>query len=368
MNRNKRSMTVDLKHPDAPEVVSRLIGSADVLIENFRPGVMERLGIGPQVALAGNPRLIYCRISGYGSSEAHAPWPGQDLLVQCLTGLALLNGRDDDPPVPVGSPVVDASAGELAALVVLAALYERERSGQGQVVGVSLLSTSLWLQGQDVNLYLNTGLEPRRSHSGIANPNFGPPYGLYKAKDGYLAFAHTPLRRLAAVLNAPELATCSTPAEEFEQRDLIYRRLQARISERTVGEWLELLRPAGFWVAPVQTYSECFAQFADEVVCTVPNDPGQPLRMLAPPVTMERTPPAVLRGPPGLGADTAAVAAELGYSEQYIAELIRPGGALGIPDPGLDGSRRSEREDLHEPTPPLPARGLGDQTDHLETE
>lgn len=327
LNRGKRSMTVDLKHPEAGEIIGRLVDRADVLIENFRPGVMERLGFGPDGIHRRAPRLVYCRITGYGASQAHANLPGQDLLVQCATGLTLMNGRASDPPMPVGPPVVDASAGQLAALAILSALYERERSGQGQTVGVSLVSAALWLQCQDVNLYLNEGIEPRRSNTGVASPNFGGPYGVYQAKDGYLALAHTSLPRLAEVLGAPELARWSTPAEAFESRDAIHQSLNARLCERTVAEWLAFLRPAGFWVAPVQGYAECFTEFGDEVVCTVPDGAGE-LRMLKHPIAMDRTPATVASGPPELGADTANIAAGLGYDDDEIARLAGPGGVL----------------------------------------
>lgn len=329
LNRNKRSLTVDLKHPDAGEIVWPLIDRADVLIENFRPGVMERLGFGAAAVRERAPRLIYCQITGYGRNNSHAGLPGQDLLVQCMTGFALQNGRESDPPIPVGSPVVDASAGQLAAMAILAALYERERSGQGQLVGVSLLSASLWLQCQDANLYLNTGVDPQRSSSGIANPNFGAPYGVYHVRDGYLALAHTSLPRLADVIDAPELARYETANDAYEARDVIYAIVQSHLGQRTVAEWLELLRPAGFWVAPVQSYSECFDEFGDELVETVPNGDGSRLRLLAPAITMDRTPAAITSAPPELGAHTAQLIAELGFSDVEIAALSGPGGPLG---------------------------------------
>jgi crotonobetainyl-CoA:carnitine CoA-transferase CaiB-like acyl-CoA transferase len=328
LNRNKRSMTLDLKHPDAVEIVWRLIDQADVMIENFRPGVMERLGFGPAVVRERAPRLIYCQITGYGTNNSHASLPGQDLLVQCITGLALQNGRRSDPPIPVGSPVVDASAGQLAAMAILAALYEREQSGQGQLVGVTLLSASLWLQCQDANLFLNTGVDPQRSDAGIASPNFGAPYGVYQVRDGHLALAHTSLPRLADVIDAPELARYETSDEAYEARDAIYAIVQSHLEARTLQEWLDLLRPAGFWVAPVQSYSECFDEFGDELIQTISNGDGGTLRLLAPAVQMDRTPASITRAPPELGADTAQLIAELGFTETESAALTGPDGAL----------------------------------------
>jgi crotonobetainyl-CoA:carnitine CoA-transferase CaiB-like acyl-CoA transferase len=335
LNRNKRSITIDLTHPDAPEIFGRLIDSADVLIENFRPGVMERLGFGPDVLHKRAPRLIYCRITGYGQGEEHASWPGQDLLVQSLTGLTLLNGRESDPPTPVGPPVVDASAGQLAAVAILGALYERSLSGQGQVVGVSLVSAALWLQCQDVNLFLNNGVQPTRSSAGIASPNFGAPYGVYKAPDGYLSLAHTSLPRLAEVLEEPALAKYLTPLQGYEERDEIYRVVQAKLSTRSVDEWLTVLRSAGFWVAPVYDYEQCFKEFGDELVCAVPGSSNGQIRMLAPAITMDRTPPAVVSAPPRLGAETDAIAMELGFDVAEIAAFTESGGALNSP---VDGS------------------------------
>jgi crotonobetainyl-CoA:carnitine CoA-transferase CaiB-like acyl-CoA transferase len=327
LNRNKRSMTIDLKHPDGREIAQRLCETADVVIENFRPGVMDRLGLSYTALSELNPRLVYCSITGYGDDGPRAGAPGQDLLVQCVTGLAMMNGRRGDPPTPVGPPVIDAGTGHLAALAISAALYERERSGQGQRVGVSLTGTSLSLQSQEATLYLNTGTQPERSKAGVANPYFVAPYGVYETADGHLALAHTSLPRLSQVLAEPGLARYEKPIEVYEARDEIYSLLAARLKSSTTADWLALLEPAGFWVAPVLDYARFFDQFGDAFVCEMPGENGGVVRSIASPVRLERTPPEVRTAPPRLGAHTTQVLSELGYDDNEIATL-RSDGAI----------------------------------------
>jgi crotonobetainyl-CoA:carnitine CoA-transferase CaiB-like acyl-CoA transferase len=327
LNRNKRSVTIDLKHPDGRSVAQQLCQNADVVVENFRPGVMDRLGLSYERLCEGNPRLVYCAITGYGDVGPRAGAPGQDLLVQCVTGLAMMNGRRGDPPTPVGPPVIDAGTGHLAALAISAALYERERSGQGQRVGVSLTGTSLSLQSQEATLYLNTGAQPQRSEAGVANPYFVAPYGVYETADGHLALAHTSLPRLSEILDEPGLARYGQPIEVYEARDEIYRRLATRLKRGSTAEWLALLEPAGFWVAPVLDYEQFFDQFGDAFVCEMPGENGGVVRSIASPVRLERTPAQARTAPPRLGAHTAEVLSELGYDDNAIATL-RSDGAI----------------------------------------
>jgi crotonobetainyl-CoA:carnitine CoA-transferase CaiB-like acyl-CoA transferase len=325
LNRNKRSITLDLKHPEGRAIAERLCECADVVIENFRPGVMARLGLDYEQLSQRNPQLVYCAITGYGDGGPRAHAPGQDLLVQCVTGLALMNGRRDDPPTPVGPPIIDAGTGHLAALAISAALYDRERSGCGQRVSVSLTATSLSLQSQEATLYLNTGTQPQRSEAGVANPFFVAPYGVYRTADGHVALAHTSLPKLAATIGEPELAQYDEPVALYRARDEVYRLLARTLAKRTSEEWLGLLEPAGFWIAPVMDYQQFFDEFGDEFVCEMPAEGGGVLRSIAAPVRLERTPAEARTPPPRLGAHTAQVLSELGYDNQAIATLRRSG-------------------------------------------
>lgn len=325
LNRNKRSVTIDLKHPDGRGIAQRLCESADVVIENFRPGVMARLALGYEDLCERNPQLVYCSITGYGDVGPRVGAPGQDLLVQCITGLAMMNGRSGDPPTPVGPPVIDAGTGHLAALAICAALYERERSGQGQRVGVSLTGTALSLQSQEATLYLNTGTQPQRSEAGVANPYFVAPYGVYETSDGHLALAHTSLPRLSELLDEPGLARYEKPIEVYEARDDIYRLLASRLESRPTADWLALLEPAGFWVAPVNGYEQFFEQFGDAFVCEMPGENGTVVRSIASPIRLERTPAEARTAPPRLGAHTEEVLSEVGYDHAAIAAFSSDG-------------------------------------------
>jgi CoA:oxalate CoA-transferase len=335
LNRNKRSVVVDLKDDSGKAVIERLLSSVDVLIESFKPGVMESLGLGPERLTKEHPRLVYCRITGYGSKEGWESTPGQDLLVQSITGLPLLNGRAGDPPTAIGPPVVDATAGGLAALAVITGLYEREHSGVGQVVGVSLVAAALQLQIQEASLYLNSGIQPQRSAAGIANPNFSGPYGIYRANDGHFALAHTALPKLALMLDEPSLAKYDSPTEAFEDRDSIYEILSTKFSEGNADEWVDRLRSGGFWVAKVQDYETFFEEFGEDLTCCVPDPRGGCLTLVAPPIAMERTPLLAKSAPPELGADTADVLSELGYNSTEIRNFVDKHPPMGRNGPSV---------------------------------
>jgi len=252
-NRNKRSIVLDLKHPRGLEVARRIADRADVLIENFRPGVMDRLGLGYDVVSASNPRLVYCSSSGYGASGPYSTRPGQDLLIQSLTGLVYLNGRAGDPPVPVGMGVADLVTGLGIVYGVLAALVARDRTGRGQRVETDLLSSLVAFQGQEIAAYLNTGRLPERSAAGVSSPSTGAPYGLHVTADGYLAIAMTPMSLLGPLIGLDHYAH-DTNLNPMDDRDDIQREVGEALRARTTQEWLDVLLPAGVWCAPVQDY------------------------------------------------------------------------------------------------------------------
>lgn len=314
LNRNKRSITLDLKDAGDLEIVRTLCKQADVVIENFRPGVMDRLGVGYENLRDTNPRLVYCSITGYGTDGPRSSVPGQDLLVQSITGLTMLTGRRGDPPTPVGPPVVDASTGHLAALAIVTGLYERERSGQGQQVSTSLAATSVSLQSQEATLYLNSGIVPTRSKAGVANPYFVAPYGIYATSDGYISLAHTSLPRLGEFINKPELSRHVDPKEIYESRDEIYELLAEVFVTRTTLNWLDILEPAGFWVAPVQSYDKFLAEEAGDLICEIPTLDGGVFKSISTPIRFGRTPTRQHSLPPELGAHTEEVLAEFGMS------------------------------------------------------
>lgn len=255
INRNKQSFAADLKHPDDLERVTQLIARADVMIENFRPGVMQRLGLDYAAVQTLNPRLVYATVTGYGTSGPWRDKPGQDLLVQSLSGLAWLNGNADQPPTPFGLSVVDMLAGAHLAQGILACLVRRGISGRGGLVEVSLLESVLDLQFEVFTTYLNDGGQPpQRSSINNANAYLGAPYGIYATADGYIALAMGSVTRLAELLGCPALACYTDPATWFTQRDAIKAVLVAHLATDTTAAWLARLEPADYWCADVLTW------------------------------------------------------------------------------------------------------------------
>jgi crotonobetainyl-CoA:carnitine CoA-transferase CaiB-like acyl-CoA transferase len=257
INRNKESVAANLKDPDDLELVRGLVAQADVLIQAFRPGVMERIGLGYEAARALNDRLVYASVSGYGSEGPWQDKPGQDLLVQALTGLAWLNGSAGDPPVPFGLSIVDQVAGMELAQGILACLVRRGVTGKGGLVEVSLLESALDLQFEGLTVYLNDAeAAPVRSAVGGAHPYIGAPYGIYALADGYLALAMVEIPRLGRLLDAAELERFDDPAEWYPRRDEIKAEVAAVLAERKLAEVLAVLEADDVWAAEVLAWPE----------------------------------------------------------------------------------------------------------------
>ena len=257
INRNKESVAANLKDPEDLELVRGLVAQADVLIQAFRPGVMERIGLGYEAARALNDRLVYASVSGYGSVGPWQDKPGQDLLVQALTGLAWLNGSAGDPPVPFGLSIVDQVAGMELAQGILACLVRRAITGKGGLVEVSLLESALDLQFEGLTVYLNDAeAAPVRSAVGGAHPYIGAPYGIYALADGYLALAMVEIPRLGRLLGAAELERFDDPAEWYPRRDEIKAEVAAVLAGRKLADVLAVLEADDVWAAEVLAWPE----------------------------------------------------------------------------------------------------------------
>jgi crotonobetainyl-CoA:carnitine CoA-transferase CaiB-like acyl-CoA transferase len=255
INRNKKSFTADLKEERDLVAVRKLLAVADVLVHNFRPGVMERLGLDYKTVQAINPRLIYASISGYGNAGDWQGEPGQDLLVQAVSGLTWLSGGASDGPVPMGVSVADILAGTYLTQGILAALYRRTQKGYGGTVEVNMLESSLDYQFELFSTFLNDGEElPQRSSVSPAHAYVSAPYGIYQTNDGYLAIAMTPVPTLGELLDCPELLAYTEPANWFTQRDEIKSHLVRHLAGNTTAYWLQRLEPADIWCAPVLNY------------------------------------------------------------------------------------------------------------------
>ncbi len=309
-NRGKKSVTADLKRPEDLADVRRLIETADVMIHNFRPGVMERIGLGYDAVETLNPRLVYGAVSGYG---AEGPWkdkPGQDLLVQALSGIAWLNGNDGDGPVPTGFAMLDvATAGQLVQ-GILACLVRRGVSGRGGLVEVDLMSAAIDMTFEQFTCFLNDDSgQPRRHAQGNANPYQPAPYGVYRTADGHMALAMAPLAKLAELLACPEIAAFGQ-AQAFARLNEIKSVVAGVLATQPTKHWLDILEPAGLWCAPVLDWPAFAATpgfAALDPVQVIRTEGGADAKTTRCPIRIDGR---MLRNPvaaPALGADTDAV-------------------------------------------------------------
>lgn len=254
INRNKESITADLRNADDCRRLVELLKTADVMIQNFRPGVIERRGFGYDDVKAINPRIIYGSISGYGEDGPWKDLPGQDLLAQSRSGLLWLTGSAADPPVPMGLAVADMMAGNALAQGILAALVGRGIHGRGARIDTSLFEVMLDFQFEVLTTHLNDGGRvPERSAVNGAHAYLGAPYGVYETSDGFLALAMTPsLRKLVELLEVEGLEEYyDDPGALLTRRDRIKRAMADRIRSRTTSEWLAVLQPADIWCSEV---------------------------------------------------------------------------------------------------------------------
>jgi len=322
-HRNQRSLTLDLKHPEGQEIARRLVERADVLVQNFRPGVMTRLGLDWEQARAINPRLIYVSASGYGEKSPYRDRPGQDLLMQAVSGLASISGRAGQPPTAVGTAAIDQHGASLLAVGVLAALLERARTGQGLHVEVSMLRAALDLQ-IEIATYVLNGARLEKSATPLASTFHPPPYGLYETSDGYLALSMSPLAALRDALDLPALEPYTTVRWPFEAREEVARLIEPVIRTRSTAEWLEHLVPRGIWAAPVLTLAETFADpavQAAEAVEEIDHPVAGRVRLLRFPLELSSGRATIRRPPPMPGEHTEEILRQYGYAADAIRRL-----------------------------------------------
>ena len=259
INRNKESFAADLKDPGDRDTIIQLLSKADIVLHNFRPGVMERLGFDYNSVKSIKPDVIYGEISGYGSEGEYKDRPGQDLLLQSLTGLTWLTGNADSGPVAMGLSIVDMLAGAHLAEGILACLYRKSVSGEGGLVQVSMLESAYDFQFETITTFMNDGGQnPQRSLTSNANAYLGAPYGIYKTANGYLALAMGSIPFLGKLLGCDALAPYADAAIAFEKRDEIKSILGQHLQTDTTQKWLSVLEPADIWCADVLNWNQLF--------------------------------------------------------------------------------------------------------------
>jgi len=326
-NANKKSITLNLKAEEGKEILRKLVATSDVLVENFRPGVMERLGVSYASLAAINPRLIYCAISGFGQTGPDAFRPAYDQIIQGLSGVMAVNGDERLNPLRCGFPVCDTVGGLNAAFAIMGALYHRERSGEGQFIDIALLDSIMPLMGWVAANLLIGGQQPVP----MGNDNFtAAPSGTFATADGYINIAANQQDQWEAtceVLGVPELTT----DPRFEKRDtrkanrrLLTPLLEARLKTRPTAHWVEQLNARGVPSGEILSLEN--ALNADQVahrqsLGTVVEPEIGPLRLFSLTAKFEKTAGGLETPPPRLGAHTEAVLEALGYSAEDVAGL-----------------------------------------------
>ncbi|RME70426.1 MAG: CoA transferase [Verrucomicrobia bacterium] len=316
INRNKESYVADLKNPADAARVWKLVEKADIVMHNFRPGVMQRLGFDYASVRARNPRVLYGAITGYGREGPWKDKPGQDLLVQALSGLTTYSGNADDGPVPMGVAVVDIFAGAHLVQGLLACLVRREQAGRGGLVEVSMLESILEFQFEPLTLFWQDGGQPIvRTKTNNAHPLLGAPYGVYTTSDGHLALAMGSIPQLGELLDCPKLLEFPDPASWFQQRDEIKAILAEHLATNTTAHWLSRLEPADIWCAEVLNYRQLVAHEGFtclDMVQTVSTARGRQIRTTRCPIRLDETILKSPRGAPEIGQHNAAIDAEFG--------------------------------------------------------
>jgi len=331
LNRNKRSLAVDLKSEDGRELLYELVRTSDVFLQNYRPGVAARLGVDYDTLRALKPSLVYVSISGYGESGPYAEWPGQALLVQAMSGALFSAGRPDEPPVAAPYFLADAVTAYSAFEGVLAALLHRERTGEGQLVQVNMLDAVIALQMQELSVHTVGGVPQTRSEEVHAHSYIRAPYGIFTTADGYISLAFANLPVLAEVLDAPQLAGLDAERDGFARRDEIAAAVSTALRRESTEHWMLKLRERGVWCGPVLSYddlrtdpqvlhNESFVTYEHPTEGTV-TTPGFPYRF-------SRTPAEVHRPAPLVGEHTDELLSELGVSPARRQALLESGAVV----------------------------------------
>lgn len=330
-NRNKRSLVVDLKKPDGPALIRRMAGQADVVLESFRPGVMDKLGIGYAALSKANPRLVFCSVSAYGQTGPWKDKPGVDGIVQAVSGLMSNIGDENSPPMKVLVPAVDMVTGFLATTAVLAALRARDASGKGQHLDLSLYNSGVMLQQSAVASYLSSGEMPART--GTAAP-YSAPNEAYPTRDGWImiaAYHEDRWKALCGVLGDPALAMredFATNSQRVANRGKLMAELESRLASKSSSEWQEVLEAADIICGPIADYRMLMdsPQLAHNgVIVETRSSVAGTVRMPGLALGDRDAQSRVHRGPPAVGEHSCEILAEFGLAQVEVDALLASG-------------------------------------------
>lgn len=327
VNRNQRSLSVNMRTAEGQEVLHRLLETTDVIVENFRPGVLEKYGFGYDQLKEKYPRLIYCSCSGYGPDGPYKNRPGQDMIAQGMSGFASLSGRSTHAPVTMGTSVVDVHSGVLAAYGVAAALVERDRTGKGHKIDACLLNSALHLQMEVFNYYLSSGYLFDKLPSGAATRAFEAPYGVYDTSDGYIILSKTPIPKCRILFGAEHF-------EGFSDDDIYSRRTEIdaivcrEMKKKTTAEWEKLFAENDCWFSRINEYDDVVkdpqVQY-NGIITEMDHPVAGKVKVLGNPLFVDGKLPELRAYPPLQGEQTPEILRECGYQEDEITEFLEKG-------------------------------------------
>lgn len=324
-NRNKRSISVDIKKEEGKEIIRALLQNTDIVLENFRPGVMKRLGFGYDECKSINSKIIYCSASGWGSDGPYLTRPGQDLLVQSVSGVTMTSGKKSDGPVPLGTALCDQVNAYNCVYAILAALFYREKTGIGQEIKTNLLSSAISFQMQDFFTIQNLKTNFQRPESGIAHPGNPAPFGIYKTLNGNIAIAMNPFPILVKALEDETLLEFNDPQILYDNRDKVFFRIEAITKTKTTETWLEIMLELDLWVSQVNEQKD--VEFDPQVkhnktFVEVEHKKAGKVKTVNIPFTMSETPGEIKRASPMIGEHSCEILKEVGYTDNEIMSLL----------------------------------------------
>ena len=336
LNRNKKSVALNLKSEEGMSVLRKLVASSDVFLQNYRPGVAARLGVDYESLKAFKEDLIYISISGYGESGPYLDRPGQDMLLQAMSGAMMSTGKADQPPTPSGQFLVDAVTAAAASEATIAALLHRERTGEGQVVTINMLDVITTLQMQEISVHTVGHVQQTRSAQPHGHSYIRAPYGIFATSDSFMALAFPPLKLLGQLIGEDSFLSYDDEIDSWKYRDQIFELTQNHLKSKSTAEWLEIFRQHGIWVGPVYGYKDLlndpqiihnktFVEYEHPTEGLV-KTPGFPYKFSA-------TPAEVFRGAPQVGEHTKDVLSEIGFSESEIASLLESKNVFALEQP-----------------------------------